>query len=120
MTLKTNATSISANAGHNMTIQGDYQGLVAATGNNMVINASINGGGLVAGEKIDYQSGKAYLSGLYAKETTVHKGVDLTLSYGYGGGDIGKGVFADAFYGLGNSYRRKRFAPLKYIIAYIF
>ena len=88
MTLKTNATSISANAGNNMTIQGDYQGLVAATGNNMVINASINGGGLVAGEKIDYQSGKAYLSGLYAKETTVHKGVDLTLSYGYGGGDI--------------------------------
>ena len=88
MVLKTNATSISANADNNMTIQGDYQGLVASAGNDMVVNATINGGGLVSGNKIDYQTGRAYLSSLYAKETTVHKGVDLTLSYGVGGGDI--------------------------------
>lgn len=88
MSLKTNATSLSANAGNNMTIQGEYTGLVAGTGNDMVVNATINGGGLVAGNKIDLKTGSAYLTSLYAKETTVHKGFDLTLTYGSGGGDI--------------------------------
>lgn len=92
MTLDTRGTNVNALAGKDMTIDGTYVNLNAKAGTNgsgnVVINADINGGSLEAATNIDYQTGNAVLSGLKATQTTIQKDVDVTLSYGVGGGDV--------------------------------
>lgn len=95
--LNTKGENVTATAGSNMSIGGEYKDLYAQAGSkataDMVVNANIDGGNLKASQYIDYQTGTAVLSGLNAKQTTIQKPANVTLSYGIGGGDIiSKGV----------------------------